>query len=85
MWVMNPRIESSIAWNRTLKGRSTEIGQVRDIISKESSAEQIKHEVTALTIGWQGSFAGDSFVQIAKIHNTSWFTNIRARKATSHI
>ena len=44
-----PRVESSEASQRTLKRRSSELGVVRELISKGSPVEQLRHEVQALT------------------------------------
>ena len=47
--ITTPRVESRVASNRTLKRRSSEIEQVRDLVSKGSSMEQLKFEVKGLT------------------------------------
>ncbi len=44
-----PRVSSEVASHRTLKRRSNEMEQMRDIVSKGSSSEQMKYEVKTLT------------------------------------
>ena len=45
----SPRVDSSVASNRTLKRRCSKLERVRDIVSKGSSAEQLKYELQTLT------------------------------------
>ena len=47
--VTTPRVDSSTASTRTLKRRSTEMEQVRDIVSKGASVKQLQFEVKNLT------------------------------------
>ena len=47
--VTTPRVDSSEASRRTLKRRSDEIGTIRDLVSKGASADQLQHEIKALT------------------------------------
>lgn len=49
MKVTTPRVESSVASTKTLKRRSSEIEQVRDLVSKGSSTEQMQHEFKMLS------------------------------------
>lgn len=47
--VTTPRVDSSDASRRTLKRRSDELGNVRTLVSKGSSLEQLQNEVKTLT------------------------------------
>lgn len=47
--ITTPKVESSSASARTLKRRSSEIEQVREVISKGAPMDQLQHELKTLT------------------------------------